>query len=1351
MHTVNRPHRRGAFVLLYAAVMTLVFPALRAEVSVVDLVQETPNRAVRDVGFFEHEGVRYYWQASGKVGATVFTWSEAAGAYEEHQDLLAGAEVSDLELFVIDGELYIALAHEANGSNTVMPSHILRLDPVTGIFVSIQTITTMHATRWAHFEIAGEHFLAVANAVDGSSYGVMSRVYRWDGVTEQFVLHQEIPTQTASDWEAFRIGSRSFLAVANAGMGPRGGPVVYDVDSVVYEWNPSAGSGGLFEEYQRIATHAGKDWEHLELDGVPHLALTNLATGATGSADYNVDSRLYRWDGDALPAGEFVEIQSFPTHGGLRAHAFSVGNERYLAIANTYDGSSSYQDTVLYRWNGYEFIEAERIAMGSTRGLATTLLDGRTLLALGRYHTGASYDGMQPIYAVRQVDEKIVFQHQDTGGNWDIWIMNPDGSDLTRLTDDPAVEEHPMISPDGKTIVFGRRNGTYTPQIWTMDIDGGNQTQLTNESTYAYNPVWSPDGKTVYYSINNFYPHGLMAIAPDGSNHRVIHATAGGTYPIVSPDGRYVLHGSVPSSNPNSYDMIITPVDGGPQINLSALTGLSGYERQGCKFAWGHDDIILFAGHEPSWAGYDFDIYWVKADGSAWGTIRDDAAGSSYPCWSPDEQRMVFNSFSGSTSTEEIYVMNRDGTGLYRLTNRPGRDSYPHWGKAVRTSTDTVPPVVEIVFPAPETLLPGTQVNVIVNIVDDSATTITCSHAGLGGTLPAGGGELSGTITLVEGANVITVNAEDTGGLVGGTSITVYVDTTAPGAIVLSPVDGAATGQSPATISVEVSDVNDLVVDIGGTIVSVPAGTTVVSVDVPLAEGSNEIPMTVTDAAGNSTSLVHTLVLDTQAPIIGPDTPQDGDVFGPGESPIAVVMTIDDDTAVDYTVSPSGTSGSFPSGSGTTVDAVDLVEGWNVITITATDAAGNTSQAFVTVIFDTTASNILTVSPADDDPLRDVIDWHVEADDPSPGSGLDRVELFVDGVLHATLTTAPFEIAFDTTLLVDGLHVLEAKAVDGVGNESTSVVSVLVDNTAPQVWIPLPLAGAYLAGTFALEAEFFDEGAGVASLEMSVAGLSPTGDGSATYDPPLATGIATGEEDSTRWPDGPLSFSVAVVDLAGNTASANVIVQIDNAAPVGCIAEPASGSSVAGMIDLRAEVDDPNLAQVQIVVDGIVVAESTTSPLVVPFDTTSRLDGAMEIEVLATDLAGNTTSCTSSVTVDNLAVRFVPRTLNLKSKGKGCAHVDITGVNVALLDPLEGAGLELWIPGGSPVAARFDCGPQGGDPGERKVSFSRQDVIASIRAGIAAGEISGDTVTLEMVASGGDDVLGTDRIRIRGN
>jgi hypothetical protein len=677
-------------------------------------------------------------------------------------------------------------------------------------------------------------------------------------------------------------------------------------------------------------------------------------------------------------------------------------------------------------------------------------------------------------------------------------------------------------------------------------------------------------------------------------------------------------------------------------------------------------------------------------------------------------------------------------------------------GQAIRFSTsfDDVPPAVEVTSPADGAVLAATEVEVAVSIADESATTVSSSPAGLSASLPAGGGSFAGIVPLVEGPNVIAVSATDASGNAGGASITVTRDTIGPRILRLFPASGGVFGESPVPFSMDVEDATPATVTFAGHVLSLPAGGGTAAADVPLIEGLNTVAIVVVDAAGNQETHMVDVFLDSTTPLVRIDSPADGACLGQGRSPVPLVVTVDDASATTVTSEPEGVSGSLPPGGGIVAGAVQLVEGPNAITVTVSDAVGRASSASIVVVLDTMPPAVALVSPPDGEAVRYMVD--VAASVADDGCGVALVDLRVDGRVLASMSAGPFEAILDTMSLEDGVHVLSAAAVDIAGNAASAAVEVIVDNTAPEIAMTAPDAGAEVSGLVGFAAQASDAaGAGLVHLDVLVNGTAPSTLGAMDFDPPSREGLLSGTEDTTRWPDGPLSFTAMAVDAAGNEARASITVMVRNAAPPEVTISPATGSIVSGMVPVVVEVAGAPVERIEVFADGILAGSGRTSPLSIGLDTTTRLDGVLTIAAHVLHRGGATSSASVQVTVDNLSVVLVPSVLRLgKDRARDCGFVvaRVAGPSAGLLLPVKKHAIELRVPGGSPVPVKAWWGSdrsRGKRRCEPKVFllFDRQRLVSSVKAGMAAGMIEeGAMVELTLVARG--SVIGTAYVRV---
>jgi serine/threonine protein kinase/Tol biopolymer transport system component len=182
----------------------------------------------------------------------------------------------------------------------------------------------------------------------------------------------------------------------------------------------------------------------------------------------------------------------------------------------------------------------------------------------------------------------IVFVSNE-GGKPNIWFIKPDGSERKQLTANDGVNFSPIVSPDGKYIVYsvwrdGKRN------LWRMNVDGRNPVQLTSGVSDSF-PSISPDNRWVIYVAPHNAKPTLWKVSIDGGTPVMVsdHVV---TMAVVSPDGKFIAYSYPESADPTAPPnrIAIMPFDGGPALktfNISASgTVLS-------ILQWSHDGKSL--------------------------------------------------------------------------------------------------------------------------------------------------------------------------------------------------------------------------------------------------------------------------------------------------------------------------------------------------------------------------------------------------------------------------------------------------------------------------------------------------------------------------------------------------------------------------------------------------------------------------------------------------------------------------------------------------------------------------------------------------------------------------------------
>jgi len=258
--------------------------------------------------------------------------------------------------------------------------------------------------------------------------------------------------------------------------------------------------------------------------------------------------------------------------------------------------------------------------------------------------------------------KKIIFTSSQTG-NEDIFSMNIDGSEITRLTDNSGKDNYPAVSPDGKKIAYTSDiNGTW--QIMTMNWDGTEKTQITYNPWRTGYPSWSYDGRYIFFEVYQDGDWEIYRINSDGSGMKrlTINPNANDWHPYGHPFLYKVLYESGSVGNEGIYIMDYNGK------NMETL--LNNNMRERVPFISTDGSTLVYMGYE----GNNSMIYRLDIENGNSEIVSGQLNNCGHPSISPDNQLIAFESPSDQG---EIYIINFDGSGLTRLTNIGGHDYDP--------------------------------------------------------------------------------------------------------------------------------------------------------------------------------------------------------------------------------------------------------------------------------------------------------------------------------------------------------------------------------------------------------------------------------------------------------------------------------------------------------------------------------------------------------------------------------------------------------------------------------------------------------------------------------------------------
>jgi len=451
---------------------------------------------------------------------------------------------------------------------------------------------------------------------------------------------------------------------------------------------------------------------------------------------------------------------------------------------------------------------------------------------------------------------------------------------------------------------------------------------------------------------------------------------------------------------------------------------------------------------------------------------------------------------------------------------------------------------------------------------------------------------------------------------------------------------------------------------------------------IPLVEGLNNITVTATDLAGNQVTRQATITVDSVPPSIV--------VFQE-----AVVYTKEPTTQFGG-LSESGAVVRVNSAlAGRTGDGFSftlaLLPALNPVTITSTDAAGNTASWFGAVWYDGDLPTVyvLVTTPGRADDGTPVTRTGAVSVNGTVGDFTTRViTLTVNGDLKTFDGAGAFFLSLP---VIEGLNTFVFSATDVVGNVRSATVRVLKDSAPPSAVAALREADAELV---TIETIVYTRGSFV------LVELSMSEDGVATVESETRAVAAGPNLFNVSLHEGTNTVSVSFRDHAGNLGTTRTLgVVRDTTAPTLVVNSPPEGAVVE---DARIQVSGVSEAGAHVTVNGELVAVNTGGGFAVAVDVLAGTN--TEITVIATDLLGNQN--TTSVTVSRRAASVTTT-----------PSADLSGLLLLLVGVAAGVGVGFLVRGRSRAAGAFAEGLDTGTSAESAHSRGPQEGPAAVDRG----------------------------------
>lgn len=266
-------------------------------------------------------------------------------------------------------------------------------------------------------------------------------------------------------------------------------------------------------------------------------------------------------------------------------------------------------------------------------------------------------------------------------GNFDIYVMRPDGTHVVNVSNNPASDRLPAWSTDGRKIAFrSTRDGN--SEIYVINDDGTHVVRLTSDPGVDTSPSWTPEGK-VLFSSNRSGRFEIYEVNPDGTHLRHLDIAVDGnlTFPSASAEG-------------NRLAFTVGDITGATAIWISHRDGKQATQLTPNEFFAAFPDWspngnrIVFSNNVcPVCDLSEILVMNHGGNGLRQLTLAGDINNDLFPRWSPDGRQIVF-SRDDFISATEVYIVDRDGSNLVNVSQNAAFDFEADWGPSKHRDRD---------------------------------------------------------------------------------------------------------------------------------------------------------------------------------------------------------------------------------------------------------------------------------------------------------------------------------------------------------------------------------------------------------------------------------------------------------------------------------------------------------------------------------------------------------------------------------------------------------------------------------------------------------------------------------------